>query len=205
MTMQRSMVFLIGSAILAAVMAGFYYAPDSVALKEDASAYNLGPGEVQLDAVHPSLPGSDIVYEVVVKSGEIDLYVLEQEWATPAAGGGAISLAEPFSYDAAKSATHINGSYTFTIQSDGKTSYIIFFDNSDNFYEGDAGEGVAQIEDARVQVSVRFVAEEARSLTLGYMATVPSILLVVVTFGRQAMRWQRERKQAHQTIADESS
>lgn len=190
--MYRSLVFLLGTAILAAFMAAVYYAPENAEVREEDTAYNLGPGEVQQDTVHPSLPGSDIVYEVDVRHGVIDVYVLEQEWATPTAGAGALDLSQPFSYRSDLSKTHVNGTYTFSILSDGKTSYIVLFDNGDNFYEGDAGEDGS--EQARVRTTVRFLAEEERSLTLGYIATVPSILLVVVTLGRQYVRWQKGRK-----------
>lgn len=192
--MFRSLVFLIGASLLGAFLAAVYYAPDNLEQRENSSAYNPAVGEIRQDTVHPSLPGSDIVYEITVLQGEIDVYVMEREWASSTAGGGDISLDAPFSYIHDLSKTHVNGSYTFTIQSDGVTSYVVVFDNSDNFYDDDAGED-GNATTARVKTSVRFFAEEERSLTFGYLAAVPSVLLVVVTVGRQAMRWRKERQE----------
>ncbi len=190
--MMRSMIFLVGASVLGAIFAAAYYSPESLEFHEASSAYNLGPGEVRQDTVHPTLPGSDIVYEINVLQGEIDVYVMERVWAGSLSGGGDLDLSQPFSFDAALSKTHVNGTFSFIIQSDGETSYSVVFDNGDNYYEGDAGEGGTP-ETARVSTSVRFVEEEARSLTFGYLATIPSILLVVVTLGRQVKRWQRNR------------
>ncbi len=190
--MNRSLIFLIGTSLLGAFMAAVYYAPDNLEFREASSAYNLAAGEVSQDTVHPSLPGSDIVYEIEVFSGEIDVYIMERAWAASLSRGG-IDLSRPFSFDAAISKTHVNGTYSFIIKSDGVTTYNVVFDNSDNYYAGDSGEDQNGTT-ARVSTSVRFIEEEARSLTFGYLATIPSILLVVVTFGRQARRWKRARK-----------
>lgn len=190
--MFRAVVFLLGAAVLGAFMAAVYYAPDSVELRESATAYNPGPGDIQQDTVHPSLPGSDITYHVEVLQGTVDVYVMEQDWAASLAADGNLALDQPFSYLSEFSKTHVNGSHSFTIQSDGVTSYVIVFDNTDNFYEGDAGENGTQ-ENARIRTTARFLEEEERSLTFGYLAAIPSVLLVLVTFGRQYWRWRNER------------
>lgn len=194
--MFRTLIFLVGAAILAALMAGVYYAPDSLALREEATAYNPGPGEVRQDTVHPSLPGSDIVYEVEVLEGTVDVYVMDQEWASSLAQGGGMHLDRPFSYYSEWSAIGVNGTHTFTIQSDGRTSYSVVFDNSDNYYQGDADEDGGERATAKIRTTVRFVEEEDRSLTFGYLAAAPSALLVVVTFGRQYWRHRRHKRLA---------
>lgn len=196
--MFRALVVLIGAALLAALMAGVYYAPENLELRERGNAFNLAPGEVRQDGVQPSVEGSDIVYEVEVLTGTIDIYVMDKEWATTLAEGGRLTLDRPFSYYQSQSATHVNGTHTFTIRSDGQTWMSVVFDNADNFYAGDAGEGVAPENgtNAELRVTARFVDEEARSLVWGYVAAVPSVLLVFVTFGRQAQRWRRHRREA---------
>ncbi len=195
--MMRSMIFLVGASVLGAIMAAAYYAPDNLEFHESSSAYNLGPGEVKQDTVHPSLAGSDIVYEIEVRGGSIDVYVMERPWAASLSTRGNIDLSQPFSFDAGLSKTHVNGTFSFVIHSDGETTYNVIFDNSDNFYAGDAGEDGNQTT-ARVSTVVRFVELESQSLTFGYLATIPSILLVVVTFGRQYKRWRRGRKARHE-------
>ncbi len=192
--MFRSLVFLVGASLLGAFLAAVYYAPDSLEQRQNSSAYNPAPGEIRQDTVHPTLPGSPIIYEIEVLQGTIDVYVMEREWAASTAGGGDIRLDQPFSYIHDLSATKVNGSYTFIIDSDGKTPYVVVFDNSDNYYSGDAGED-GNITEARVKTTVRFVAEEERSLTFGYLAAIPSVLLVVVTVGRQVRRWAKERQE----------
>lgn len=194
--MFRSLVFLLGTAILGAFMAGVYYGPDSVELKERATSRNLAPGDVQQDGIQPSLAGSDIVYTIEVLEGTIDVYVMQKEWATDLALAGDLHLDRPFSYYAALSATHVNGTHTFTIQSDGVTWYSVVLENADNYYAGDAGEGDGEnaSETARLRVTARFLEEERRSLTFGYIAAAPSVLLVAVTLGRQAQRWRRRRR-----------
>ncbi len=190
--MKRLLVFLIGSSVLGALLAAVYYAPGNLEFRNASSAYNLGPGDVAQDTVHPTVPGSPIAYEIEVRAGEIDVYVMEQSWAASLSRAGEIDLSQPFSYDAALSKTKVNGTFSFVITSDGATSYVVVFDNSDNYYHGDAGEG-EEPGTARVSTSVRFVEEEARSLTFGYLATIPSVLLVVVTVGRKVRRWRRAR------------
>lgn len=194
--MFRTLIFLVGTAILAALMAGVYYAPNTLALREEATAYNPGPGEVRQDTVHASLPGSDIVYEVEVLEGAVDIYVMDQEWVGSLAQGGDIHLDRPFNYYAEWSAVGVNGTHTFTIQSDGRTSYSVVFDNSDNYYQGDADEEEGERSTAKIRTTVRFVEEEGRSLTFGYLAAIPSVLLVVVTFGRQYWRHHRDKRLA---------
>lgn len=191
--MFRSLVFLVGTAVLGAFMAAVYYAPDNIEHREQASTRSLAPGDVQQDAVQPSLEGSDIVYHIEVLEGTIDVFIMDKEWATGLALGGELHLQQPFSYYQSLSARNISADHTFTIRSDGETWYSVVFDNSDSFYRGDAGEE-APSETARIRTTVRFIDDEARSLTFGYFAILPSVLLVAVTFGRQINRWHRSRK-----------
>ncbi len=202
--MFRLLAALLGLAVVLAVFAGIYYAPENVELRERSGAFNLAAGEVRQEALQPSIPGSDIVVEVEVLQGTIDVYVMDKEWAGSLPEGGRLHLDAPFSYHAGTSATHVNGTYTFTLRSDGLTWMSVVFDNSDNYYDGDAVPAVDDADangtraddaegagTARVKVTARFVDEEERSLLLGYLAAVPSVLLVVVTLGRS---WSRHRK-----------
>lgn len=189
-TMFRFFVFLIGTSVLAAVFAGIYYAPENhQARVEGSPAFNLAPGEVRQDGLGPTIPDTPIVVTIEVLSGEVDVYVMDKEWASRLPQDFALSLQEPFSFYRDHSATHVNGSHEFTIVSDGETWYSIVFDNSDNVYEGDA----ASNETARLKVTVRYIDDEQRSLVLGYIAATPSVLLVLVTFGRQWLRHRRNK------------
>lgn len=189
--MFRVLAFLVGSAVLLAVFAGIYYAPENEQQRTvGVPAFNLAPGEVRQDSLQPTLRDSPIAVEILVLAGTVDIYVMDKEWAADLTRNGALHLDRPFSFDADLSATHVNVSHTFTIISDGETWKSMIFDNSDNHYDGDAVPGAG--ETARLKVTVRYIEQEERSLLLGYIAVVPSALLVVVTLGR---KWRRHHKQ----------
>lgn len=188
--MFRFFVFLIGTSVIAAVFAGIYYAPENQQARVEGSpAFNLAPGEVRQDGLGPTIPETPIVVTIEVLSGTVDLYVMDKEWAGRLPQDFALSLQAPFSYYQDLSATHVNSSHEFTLISDGATWHSLVFDNSDNYYDGDA----ASNETAQLKVTVRYIEDEERSLLLGYFAAAPSVLLVVLTFGRQ---WLRRRRQA---------
>ncbi len=202
--MFKLLAALLGLAVVFAVFAGIYYAPANIELREANSAFNLAPGEVRQESLQPSLAGSDIVVEVQVLQGEIDVYVMDNEWASDLPSDGKLVLSRPFSYHAEPSQTHVNGTHTFTLQSDGNTWITVVFDNSDNYYDNDAAPRADPANGtdgtARVKITARFVDEENRSLILGYLAAIPSGLLVVVTLGRS---WARHRRHLRETeLAD---
>lgn len=191
--MFRLLAALLGLAVVLAVFAGIYYAPANVELRERGiGAFNLAAGEVRQEGLQPTLEGSDIVVEVEVLEGAVDIYVMDKEWASALPSNGRLSLERPFSYHAAQSRTHVNDTHTFTIRSDGETWTSVVFDNSDNYYDGDAVPD--QNGTARIKVTARFVDEEDRSLMLGYLAVAPSVLLVVVTLGRSWSRYREARE-----------
>lgn len=193
--MFRVLAFLVGSAVLFALLAGVYYAPENTQHRTvGVPAFNLAPGEVRQDGLQPALPDSAISVEILVLQGTVDIYVMDKEWAAGLTRDGALLLDAPFSYDADSSATHVNHSHVFTLISDGITWKSMVFDNSDNHYDGDAVPGNGT-EPARLKVTVRYVDEEERSLVLGYIAVVPSILLVGVTFGRKWLRHRAAQKE----------
>lgn len=188
----RFFVFLIGTAVIAAIFAGIYYAPENhQARVEGSPAFNLAPGEVRQDGLGPTLPDTPIAVTVEVLTGTVDLYVMDKEWASRLSQDFALSLQEPFSYHRGWSAIHVNDTHAFTIISDGETWHSIVFDNSDNYYEGDA----ASNETARLKVTVRYIEDEERSLMLGYIAATPSVLLVGATFGRQWLRHRASKRE----------
>lgn len=192
--MFRSLAFLVGTAVLAALLAGVYYSPANYQSRTDGyPAFNLAPGEVRQDGIQPAVPDSPVAIQIEVLSGEVDIYVMDKEWAGSLPRDGALRLDHAFSYYEAWSATHVNTSHEITIISDGLTWYSIIFDNSDNFYDGDAEPGN---DTANLRVTVRYLEQEERSLVLGYIAAVPSVLLVVVTMGRKYARWKREKRDA---------
>lgn len=191
--MIRLVVALAGLAVFAAIFAGIYYAPANVQQKEEgAPAFRLAPGEAEQTTLQPSLAGSPILVQVRVFGGPIDVYVLEKEWSDVLPVDGRLRLDRPFSYDSSHSIVGLNGSAEFSILSDGLTSYNIVFDNSDNFYEGDTAPDLASPTQGgtEIQVTVRYLEEERRSLVLGYIAVLPSIILVLMTLWR---KWKRRR------------
>lgn len=193
--MIRIVVALLSLAVLGAIFAGIYYSRDNLELREEgAPAFQLAPGEAKQTLLQATVPGTPIVVSARV-FGPIDIYVLDKEWSRTLPAGGALRLDHPFSYHAESSRIGANGTVDITLVSDGKTETLLIFDNSDNYYANDtvpdaaaAGRGIAT-----VQMTVRYLEEEKRTLTLGYIAAVPSVLLVLLTIGRKAWRWQRER------------
>jgi len=189
------LAFLLGAAIIAAVFAGIYYAPGNDEARVNGwPAFNLAPGEVRQDGIQPSVPDSPIAVQIEVITGEVDIYVMDKEWAASLPQQGSLRLDAPFSYYQDLSASRVNTSHTFTIISDGETWFSVVFDNSDNYYDDDAVPAEDAV--AELRVTVRYLEQEDRSLLLGYVAVVPSILLVVVTLGRVARRHLRARKES---------
>lgn len=187
--MFRTLAVLVGGAVFLAIFAGIYYAPQNEEFRvEGHPVFNLAPGEVRQTGLQPTIEETPIVVTVEVLAGTVDIYVMDKEWAQDLAQSGSLSLQEPFSYHQTLSETHVNGTHEFSIISDGVTWQSVIFDNSDNVYDGDA----AANETANIRLTVRFVEEEERSLTLGYIATIPSILLVVITLGRQIKRHRNQ-------------
>lgn len=193
--MRRTIIALLGLAVLGALFAGVYYTPENKTKVEDVPAFHPGPGEVRTFGIQPSVPGSVILIQVEVYEGEVDLYLLEKEWASSLVSqrDGTLSLARPFSFLADHSATHVNGPFETALVSDGETWHVLVVDNSDNHYDGDA---VPTNGSASVGITSRYVAEETRSLVLGYIAATPSVLLVVATMWRQGRRWRLDRAKA---------
>lgn len=193
--MFRLLAALLGLAVLGAVFAGIYYAPENHRFHEEGvPAFNPAAGDVRSFGLQPSVRGSPIQVEVHVLAGRIDVYLMEKEWAAslPVPGEGRLGLERPFSFRAEHSAVGVNGTWTTTIVSDGATWHTLVIDNSDNYYANDTVP--VDNETARVQIVTRYLDEEQRSLVLGYLAVLPSALLVVVTLGRQWMRWRRGRR-----------
>lgn len=205
--MFRLLAALLGLAVLGAIFAGIYYAPENHRFKEDGvPAFNPAAGDVRSFGVQPTVRGSPIQIEVHVLAGVVDVYLMEKEWAAslPVPGEGRLGLERPFSFHAEHSAVGVNGTWTTTLVSDGTTWHTLVIDNSDNYYANDT---VPQDnETARVQIVTRYLDQERRSLVLGYLAVLPCALLVLVTLGRQAVRWRRERRarRAPAALAKES-
>ncbi len=187
--MIRIIVALLVLAVLGAVFAGIYYAPRNFEVREQGkAAFGMGPGEVQLELLPRGPVGSPILVKVQA-FGALDLYVVNEEWTRHIAGGGRLSLENPFSYYSHLSQVGLNGSVEFTLISDGATNFVLLFDNSDNYYANDT---IPQSTGAvTYQWSARYLEQEARSLVLGYLAAVPSVLLVAVTIGRKLQKRKR--------------
>lgn len=181
---------LVGLAVVGALFAGVYYAPRNVQPREDgAPAFQIAPGEAKQSLLQPTVPGTPIVIQLVVTGSPIDLYVMEKDWSNGLAAGGSLSLDRPFSYYAEHSRFNLTGTHDLVLVSDGSTEYLLVFDATDTYYANDTlpGDGPAAI-----RLTTHYVEEQARSLFLGYIAALPSVLLVAWTLGRKAMRWRRD-------------
>lgn len=199
--MIRITVALVGLAVFGAIFAAIYYDPDNHQKVESAPAFIVAPGEARQTTIDPTVPGTAIIVQLRVVGGPIDVYVMEKEWSDSLAGAGRLDLAQPFSYFAERSTIGLAGEKEFAIVSDGVTPYLLVFDNSDSHYLNDS---VPDPESpthgqASVQMTIRYVEEEHRSLVLGYIAATPSVLLVAFTIGRKVVRWNRRRARGSQS------
>ncbi|MGB0653274.1 MAG: hypothetical protein ACPGQL_08745 [Thermoplasmatota archaeon] len=187
----RFLLLLVGASLLGALLAGVYYAPENIVLREEgAPVFNVAAGEARVDFLEPSIEGGAIHVTVTVLTGNVDLYVMDQEWAASLTDAGALNLSQPFNYHKQWTALNVSGQHELTLVADGATRYAVVIDNTDNHYDGDTVPANATAM-ARVDMQTRYLAEEGRSLTLGYLAAIPSVVLVVYTLVR---RWQRHRR-----------
>lgn len=188
----RVTIALLGLAVFGALFAGLYYAPRNVLPREEgAPAFQLAPGEAKQSVLQPTVAGTPIVVQVHVTGSPIDLYVMEKDWSDGLPRGGVLQLDQPFSYYAEHTLLGITGTHDIVLVSDGTTEYLLVFDASDSFYADDTLPGA---ESSGVQLTTHYVEEQTRSLVLGYIAALPSLLLVVLTLGRKVVRlrrWQR--------------
>ncbi len=186
--MIRLIVALLGLTVFGAVFAGIYYAPGNVRFKEDGvPSFSLAAGEARQTTLQPTIPGTPIVVAVQSFGGPFDLYVMEAEWSGPLAGNGRLRLDRPFAYLAEHSAIGLAGATEFVLPSDGVTSYVLVFDNSDAYYRNDTLPDPASATNGTVsvQLTVRYLEQETRSLVLGYLAAAPSVTLVAITLARK--------------------
>jgi hypothetical protein len=192
----RITIALVGLAVFGAVFALIYYDPDNRLQVEHAPAFQLAPGEARQTTLQPTIAGTPVAVEVHATGGTFDLYVMEKEWSDSLAGAGRLALERPFSYYAEHSRIGLDGDASFSLLSDGVTEYLLVFDNSDNHYLNDTVPDLSGPTGGTVsvQITIRYLEEETRSLVLGYIAAAPSVLLVAFTLGRKIRRVVRERK-----------
>jgi len=186
--MIRLVVALLGLGVIGAVFVGVYYASPEGTRKPP---YNLAPGEVESDQLQPAGKGEVIELGIQVTGGPIDVYIMEAAQAQLLVEGGAMHLDRPFSYRSSLSRLNVTGHTVVTIVSDGETPLSVILDNSDNYYNDTVPQG-----DASVRLVTRYPAEENRNLLLGYLAAMPSVLLVALTLWRKQ---KRARKQPRET------
>lgn len=193
--MIRLVIALVGLAIFGAVFASIYYDPANRVQVDSAPAFQVAPGEARQTTLQPTVPGTPITIHLRVTGGPIDLYVMEKEWSDSLARDGRLDLSLPFSYVAQQSRIGLEGAADFTVVSDGVTEWLLVFDNSDNHYLNDTVPDPTGPTHGEVslEMTIRYVKEEHRSLVLGYIAAAPSVLLVLVTLGRKALRVRRGR------------
>jgi len=189
--MVRVTVALLGLAVFGAVFAGIYYAPRNVEVRQvGAPAFQLAPGEAKQSVLQPTIPGTPIAVRIEVTGGPIDLYVMQKDWSDVLPDAGVLDLSQPFSYYAEHSALGVVGTHDLVLVSDGVTEYLLVFDASDAYYTNDTPPGDGP---AGVRLTTHYVEEQARSLVLGYIAALPSVLLVALTLGRKIARLRRWR------------
>jgi hypothetical protein len=190
--MMRLTVALVGLAVFGALFAAVYYAPRNLEVREEgAPVFQLAPGEAKQTVLQPTVAGTPIVVRLVIAGGPIDVFVMEKDWSDTLAQGGSLNLDRPFSFDASRSRLGVNGSLDLVLQSDGFTDRLLVFDHGDAYYGHDTVPGN---DTAAIQMTVTYVEEESRSLVLGYLAAIPSVLLVLLTFGRKLRRLLQHRR-----------
>lgn len=194
---------LLGLAVFGALFAGVYYAPRNLQPREEgAPAFQLAPGEAKQSVLQATIEGTPIAIRVEVTGSPIDLYVMEKDWSDLLPLQGSLSLAQPFSYYAEHSRFNITGTTDLVLVSDGETEYVLVFDATDTYYANDTLPGTAP---SAIRLTTHYVEEQTRSLVLGYIAAVPSVLLVVLTLGRKMTRLRRwKRLQLLQDWADKA-
>lgn len=199
----RITIALIGLAVFGALFAGVYYAPRNLQPREEgAPAFQLAPGEAKQSLLQPTIEGTPIVVRVEVTGSPIDLYVMEKDWSNVLPQQGSLVLDRPFSYYAEHSRFNLTGTHDLVLISDGVTEYLLVFDATDTYYANDTLPGAGP---SAVELTTLYVEEQARSLVLGYIAAVPSVLLVVLTLGRKLSRLRRwKRLQVIQEWADKA-
>lgn len=191
--MWRTLGALLGLAVIMALFAGIYYSDDTVLVTDRPPAFSVAPGEVQADFLEPSLPGGEIRVNITVTGGAVDLWVMDQEWVASTIGeAGGFNLSRPFSYHAQYSVLNVSGPYNFTVIADGETRLAMVFDHSDAYYDDTAPS--ADAGPVSIGVQTRYLEEEQKSLFLGYLAVIPSVVLVLLTLGRQVQRSRQRRK-----------
>ena len=196
MATARLVGSLLGLAVIFAIFAGTYYAPQNIRTKTAAPSFQISAGETQQVRLLPTIAGTPILVHLDAVGGPIDVYILEKEWADRLANNGDLNLTQPFSYEAGPSRTNVNGSYEFTLVSDGHTEQLLVLDNSDNYYTGDAvpdpnGPTNGTVS---VQLTVHYLQEEARSLWFAYVAATPGVALVLFTIGHRIWRHTRAQR-----------
>ncbi len=194
--MIRLVVALVGLAVFGAIFAAIYYDPENRVQVENPPAFVVAPGEARQTTLQPTIAGTPVAVHLRVTGGAIDLYVMEKEWSDSLAGRGELNLSRPFSYLADQSRIGLEGTADFALISDGVSELLLVFDNSDDHYLNDTVPDPAGPTQGTVSIemTIRYLKEEKRSLVLGYIAAAPSVLLVAVTLGRKAWRLRRERQ-----------
>lgn len=191
--MIRLTVALVGLIVFGAVFAFIYYDPDNQLQVDAAPAFQLAPGEARQTVLQPTIRGTPIVVQLNTVGNPFDLYLLEKDWSDGLASDGRLNLDRPFSHDAARSRIGVTGTIEFALVSDGETSYVLVFDNGDNYYANDTvPDNDTLLGTVSIQMTVRYVDEEERSLVLGYIAAAPSVILVALTLGRKLRRLRQQ-------------
>lgn len=185
-------VSLLGLAVLFAIFAGTYYAPQNLQSKTAAPAFQIAPGDTAQVRLLPTIANTPIAVQVRAVGGPIDVYVMPKEWADRLADAGELNLTQPFSYEAGPSRTNVNGTYDFTLLSDGRTEHLLILDNGDTFYRGGARPDLHGPTNGTVSVdlTIHYLQEERRSLWLAYVAATPGVALVVFTIGHRVWRYR---------------
>ncbi|HUR62119.1 MAG TPA: hypothetical protein VM286_07115 [Candidatus Thermoplasmatota archaeon] len=191
--MVRLVVSLLGLAVLFALFAGTYYAPENIQAKTAAPSFQVGPGESQQVRLLPTIAGTPILVRLQAVGGPIDVFVMQKEWADRLADAGDLNLTQPFSYEAGPSRMAVNGTYEFTLVSDGQTEHLVLLDNSDAHYLGDAVPDPSGPTNGTViiELTIHYLQEEERSLVLAYIAATPGVALVLFTIGHRMWRMAR--------------
>lgn len=197
MATARLVVSLLGLAVLFAVFAGTYYAPENVRTKTAAPSFQVAPGDNAQVRLLPTIAGTPIAVQIHAVGGPIDVYLMQKEWADRLARSGTLNLTQPFSFESGHSRANVTGTYEFALVSDGRTEHLLVLDNGASFYSGGAAPDRKGPTNGTVSVelTIHYLQEQQRSLWFAYLAATPGVALVVFTIGHRVWRHRLQKKQ----------
>lgn len=198
----RSLVApLVGFALFGALFAAVYYDDHAAAdvvereVTPEPPTFRMGPGAARAGLVWDSGRGENVTVDVrVVAGGPVDLYLVDVENLSAFVLNGTQHAFEPHvlrqQYPDSIVEANITQSYNATFFADGTTRWYLVYVSRTAAPQGYEELPAEEQEPyhTEVAVTVRYLEREAKSIVIGYLLTVPSLLLVALVVW---MRWRK--------------